>query len=86
MASKVWDPKNCRKTGKMWNHYEIVDQVGGHQYPIGSISPKNKYHVESLSTPDEAWTKMEVLFGHKEYCEDCMNEIDKIEITKNYLE
>jgi hypothetical protein len=39
-----------------------------------SISPELQYHVEeeSLSTPDELWTVLEVLFGNKEECEDCM--------------
>jgi hypothetical protein len=39
-----------------------------------SISPELQYHVEeeSLSTLDKLWTRLEVLFGNKEYCEDCM--------------
>jgi hypothetical protein len=48
-----------------------------------SISPKIQYHVESLSTPDELWTRLEVLFGNKEDCEDCMQEIEKIEPAEN---
>jgi hypothetical protein len=44
-----------------------------------SVSPELQYHVEelSLSTPDELWTKLEVLFRIKKYCEECMQEIDK---------
>jgi hypothetical protein len=42
-----------------------------------------QYHVEeSLSTPDEVWTKLEVLFRIKEYCEECMQDIDKTKPTK----
>jgi hypothetical protein len=50
-----------------------------------SISPKLQYHVEeeSLSTLNELWTRLEVLFGNKEGCEDCMQKIDKIEPTGN---
>jgi hypothetical protein len=53
-----------------------------------SISPELQYHVEeeSLSTLDELWTRLEVLFGNKEDCEDCMQKVDKIEPTENPLE
>ena len=46
-----------------------------------TISPKLQYYVEeeSLSTPSELWTRLEVLFENKEGCEDCMQKIDKIE-------
>jgi hypothetical protein len=47
-----------------------------------SISPKIHYQVydESRdSTPNELWTKLEVLFGNKKDCEYCMQEIEKIE-------
>jgi hypothetical protein len=52
------------------------------------VSPELQYHVEdsSLSTPDELWTKLEVLFRIKEYCEECMQEIDKTKPTENPLE
>jgi hypothetical protein len=46
------------------------------------ISPEIQYHVESLSTPDEAWTKLEVIFGLKEDCEQGMHEINKTTPTK----
>jgi hypothetical protein len=48
-----------------------------------SISPEILYHVESLSTPNELWTRLKVQFGNKEDCEDCMQEIEKIEPTEN---
>ena len=53
-----------------------------------SISPELRYHVEdeSLSTPDELWTRLEVLFGNKEDCEDCMQDIEKIEPAGKPLE
>jgi hypothetical protein len=43
-------------------------------------------HVVSLSTPDEVWTKLEVLFGIKEYCEECMPENAKTKPQENPLE
>jgi hypothetical protein len=39
------------------------------------ISHEIHYHVESLSTPDEAWIKLEVIFGLKEDCEQGMHKI-----------
>jgi hypothetical protein len=48
-----------------------------------SVSPEIQYHVISLSTLDEVWTKLEVLFGIKEDCEECMQEIDKTKPTEN---
>jgi hypothetical protein len=52
------------------------------------VSPEIQYHVEdlSLSTPDEVWTKLEVLFRIKEDCEECMQDIDKTKPTENPLE
>jgi hypothetical protein len=47
-----------------------------------SISPEILHQVydESRdSTPNELWTRLEVLFGNKEYCEDFMQEIEKID-------
>jgi hypothetical protein len=35
MTPEVWDPKNCRKTSKMWNHSKLEKHVGGHQYTLG---------------------------------------------------
>jgi len=53
-----------------------------------SISPELQNHVEeeSLSTPEELWTALEVLFRNKKYFEDCMQNIDKIEPVENPLE
>jgi hypothetical protein len=48
-----------------------------------SVSLEIQSHVVSLSTPDEVWTKLEVLFGIKEDCEECMSKIDKTKPTKN---
>jgi hypothetical protein len=46
------------------------------------ISPEILHQVyddSEDSTPNELWTRLEVLFGNKEDCEDCMQEIGKIE-------
>lgn len=29
---EVWDLKKCCKYEMMWNHYESLELVGGHQY------------------------------------------------------
>jgi hypothetical protein len=50
------------------------------------VSLEIQYHVISLSTLDEVWTKLEVLFGIKENFEECMQEINKTKPTKNPLE
>jgi hypothetical protein len=39
------------------------------------VSPEIQYYVISLSTPDEVWTKLEVLFGIKEDCEEWMEDV-----------
>jgi hypothetical protein len=44
------------------------------------------YDESRDSTPNELWTKLEVLFGNKEYCEYLMQEIEKIETKENPLE
>ena len=47
-----------------------------------SVSPKLFHQVYEESqglTPNELWTKLEVLFGNKEYCEDFMQEVEQIE-------
>jgi hypothetical protein len=47
-----------------------------------SISPEifhQVYDESQDSTPNELWTRLEVLFGNKEYCEDFMQEIEKID-------
>jgi hypothetical protein len=38
MTPEVWDLKNCIKTTKMWNHSELVENMGGHKYPSRSRS------------------------------------------------
>jgi hypothetical protein len=46
------------------------------------ISPEILHQVYDDSqefTPNELWTRLEVLFGNKEYCEDFMQGIGKIE-------
>jgi hypothetical protein len=35
------------------------------------------------STPNESWTRLEVLFGNKEYCEDFMQEVEQIDPEEN---
>ena len=37
------------------------------------------YEESQGSTPNELWTRLEVLFGNEEYCEYCMHETGKIE-------
>jgi hypothetical protein len=47
-----------------------------------SISPKLFHQVYEESqglTPNELWTRLEVLFGNKEYCEYFMQEVEQIE-------
>jgi hypothetical protein len=51
-----------------------------------SISPELLFHVESFSTPDEVWTKLEVLFRKKDDHEECMPENAKTKPTENPLE
>jgi hypothetical protein len=53
-----------------------------------SISLELQYHVkeESLSTLDELWTRLEVLFRNKKYFEDFMQMINKVEPVENPLE
>jgi hypothetical protein len=48
-----------------------------------SISPEILHQVCDVTqefTPNKLWTILEVLFGNKEDCEDCMQGIGKIEI------
>jgi hypothetical protein len=47
-----------------------------------SISPEIQYNVISLSTPNEVWTKLEVLFGINKYCEECLQYIDKTNLVE----
>jgi hypothetical protein len=47
-----------------------------------SISPEILHQVyddSQESTPNELWTRLEVLFGNKEDCEDFMQEVEQIE-------
>jgi hypothetical protein len=47
-----------------------------------SISPKlfhEVYDESQDSTPNKLWSRLEVLFGNKEYCEYFMQEIEKID-------
>jgi ppGpp synthetase/RelA/SpoT-type nucleotidyltranferase len=47
-----------------------------------SVSPEllhQVYEESQGSTPNELWTRLEVLFGNKEYCEDFMQEVEQIE-------
>jgi hypothetical protein len=37
------------------------------------------YEESQGLTPNELWTRLEVLFGNKEYCEDFMQEVEQIE-------
>jgi hypothetical protein len=45
-----------------------------------SISPEILHQVCDVTqefTPNELWTILEVLFGNKEYCEDCMQGLER---------
>jgi hypothetical protein len=45
-----------------------------------SISPEILHQVCDVTqdfTPNELWTRLEVLFGNKEYCEDFMQEVER---------
>jgi hypothetical protein len=47
-----------------------------------SVSPElfhQVYEESQGSTPNELWTRLEVLFGNKEYCEYFMKEVKQIE-------
>jgi ppGpp synthetase/RelA/SpoT-type nucleotidyltranferase len=47
-----------------------------------SVSPKIFHQIYEESqglTPNELCTRLEVLFGNKEYCEDFMQEVEQIE-------
>ena len=51
-----------------------------------SISPEILHQVCDVTqefTPNELWTRLEVLFGNKE---ECMKNVDKIENVENPLE
>jgi hypothetical protein len=37
------------------------------------------YEESQGLTPNELWTKLEVIFGNKSYCEDFMKEVEQIE-------
>jgi hypothetical protein len=54
-----------------------------------SISPEILHQVCDVTqefTPNELWTRLEILFGNKEYCEDCMHGIGKIETEEKSSE
>jgi hypothetical protein len=51
-----------------------------------SVSPELFHQVYEESqglNPNELWTRLEVLFGNKEYCEDFMQEVKQIEPEEN---
>jgi hypothetical protein len=65
---------------------EKNDFLNRQDMAIGSIdmfvSPELFHQVYEESqglTPNELWTRLEVLFGNKEYCEDFMQEVEQIE-------
>jgi hypothetical protein len=54
-----------------------------------SVSPKIFHQVYKESqglTPNELWTRLEVLFGNKGYCEDFMQEVVQIDPEEKPLE
>jgi hypothetical protein len=51
-----------------------------------SISPEilhQVYEESQESNPNELWTRLEVLFGNKEDCEDFMQEVEEIDPEEN---
>jgi hypothetical protein len=65
---------------------EKNDFLNRQDMAIGSISMSvslklfhQVYEESQGSTPNELWTRLEVLFGNKEYCEDFMQEVKQIE-------
>jgi hypothetical protein len=51
-----------------------------------SVSPEIFHQVYEESqglTPNDLWTRLEVLFGNKEYCEYFMQEVEQIEPEEN---
>jgi hypothetical protein len=53
-----------------------------------SVSPKLFHQVYEESqglTPNELWTRLEVVFGNKEYCEYFMQEVEQIELEEKPL-
>jgi hypothetical protein len=54
-----------------------------------SVSPEifpQVYKESQGSTPNELWTRLEVLFGNKEYCEYFMQEVKQTEPEEKPLE
>jgi hypothetical protein len=47
------------------------------------VSLEIQFHVESLSTPDKVWTKLEVPFGKKDDHEECMTKSSKTNPIEN---
>ena len=46
---------------------------------LSFISPEILHQVCDVTqdfTPNELWTRLKVLFGNKEYCEDFMQEVE----------
>ena len=71
------EPESVDEKNEFLNRQDMV---------IGSIctfvSPKifhQVYGESQESTPNELWTRLEVLFGNKEYCEYFMQEVEQIE-------
>jgi hypothetical protein len=69
---------------------EKNDFLNRQDMAIGSIgmfvSPELFHQVYEESqglTPNELWTRLEVLFGNKEYCEYFMQEVEQIEPEEN---
>jgi hypothetical protein len=65
---------------------EKIDFLNRQDMAIGfiylSIAPKILHKVCDVTqelTPNELWTRLEVLFGNKEDCEDCMQGVEHIE-------
>jgi len=71
------DPNSVDKKNYFFNGQDMAFRI-----ICMYVSSEIQYHVISLSTPDEAWIKLEVLFRIKEDCEECMQDIDKTKPMK----
>jgi hypothetical protein len=79
MAMEV-EPDSVDEKNDFFNRQDMA--IGS----IGmSVSPEvfhQVYEESQGSTPNELWTRLEVLFGNKEYCKDFMQEVKQIELEE----
>jgi hypothetical protein len=77
MATKIYPTSTDEKS-----HFLNMKDMG-FRLIILFVSLERQFHVESLLTPDEVWTKLEVLFGIKEEREEFMMENAKTNPVEN---